>query len=270
MTLLTTPMLSPFYPDEVSVGEVIYPPGGRLGPRTQINLQLVMLYRGTMTVWVDDVPLYAQAGSVTLLLPIHQEYFEFAADTETEHRWLHFYTETFPPILETRMSQLPPTMSLSSEMDNLIERALRLQRSSLSTADMLLRALALQMVWLYIGEGEQMKATGFPFRSGTIELAIEYIHKHLKEDIQLKEIAYAAAVSENHLIRLFKRHLNTTPIEYLWNRRITHAVDLLQRTGLSIGQVASESGFKTSYHFSRRIREVTGFTPTQLRSRSWG
>jgi quercetin dioxygenase-like cupin family protein len=41
------------WPSDVSVGEVVYPPGGRLGPRWQRDVQLVLVHEGTMSVTVD-------------------------------------------------------------------------------------------------------------------------------------------------------------------------------------------------------------------------
>ncbi|MEL6152067.1 MAG: AraC family transcriptional regulator [Chloroflexota bacterium] len=264
------PLPPPFFPDEVGVGEVVYPPGGTLGPRTQDNIQLVFLHRGTMAVAIDgDEYINARSGTVTLLLPSHREFFRFTPDANTEHSWLHVHCAIPPQGLLPYMQSLPRTLRFSTEMIALITRALRLQQSNLSTADMMLKAMALQMLWLYIGEAEQIGQKGSLQQNDLIEASLEYIQDHLSEDIRLKDIAHAVAVSENHLIRLFKQHMGTTPIDYLWKRRINHAIDLLQRTGLSIGQIAQASGFKTSYHFSRRIRESTGRTPTEIRSQSW-
>jgi len=73
------------WPDVVGVGEVIYRPGGIYGPRTQPNVQLVLLHSGEITVWVDDVPRHATAESVCLLLPGHREQFVFARNAPVPH-----------------------------------------------------------------------------------------------------------------------------------------------------------------------------------------
>src|SRR5213080_749720 len=65
------------WPQEVSVGEVIYPPGGTLGPRYQKTLQLVLLYSGHTCLWVDGTMREAASRSVCILLPEHEEYFAF-------------------------------------------------------------------------------------------------------------------------------------------------------------------------------------------------
>src|SRR5207244_5180454 len=95
------------WPEEVSVGEVIYPPGGAFGPRLQRNLQLIILHSGQMTVWIDDVPHTALAETVCMLFPGHKEYYAFAEESETWHSWLHFFLPRLPETLVARMARLP-------------------------------------------------------------------------------------------------------------------------------------------------------------------
>jgi AraC-like DNA-binding protein len=39
--------------------------------------------------------------------------------------------------------------------------------------------------------------------------------------------------------------------------------------GLPVGEIAVRSGFKSVYHFSRRVKEQTGSAPTALRRERW-
>jgi Helix-turn-helix domain len=51
--------------------------------------------------------------------------------------------------------------------------------------------------------------------------------------------------------------------------RVAIGIDLLTHTGLPVGDVASRSGFKSVYHFSRRVKEETGASPTAVRRAGW-
>ena len=258
-----------FWPEEVSVGEVIYPPGGAFGPRLQRNLQLIILHSGQMTVWIDDVPHTARAETVCVLFPGHKEYFAFAEESETWHSWLHFFLPQLPETLVARMARLPWPLPLSSTMADLTHEALALKNSPLSTAPVLLKALAVQMIWRYIGEGELLTNGATMPPDPAIENARHFIHTHIAEPLTLDMIAMAAAVSPSHLIRLFRQQLNTTPMAYLWERRVGQGIDLLRQTGLSVGEIAKRCGFQTSYHFSRRVRQATGLSPLEVRLQAW-
>jgi AraC family transcriptional regulator of arabinose operon len=258
-----------FWPEEVSVGEVVYPPGGTFGPRMQRNLQLILLHSGHMTVWIDGVQHTAPADTMCVFFPGHEERFAFAQDCETWHSWLHVFLSRPPETLLARLARLPWPLPLSTSMTSLMHDALMLRHSQLSTAGTLRKTLAMQMIWRYIGEGElQMAHTAMPLDSA-VEQARQFISAHLAEPLTLARIADAAAVSPPHLIRLFHSQLNTTPMNYLWERRVALGIDLLKQTGLGVTEIARRCGFQTSHHFSRRVRQATGLTPLEVRQQAY-
>ncbi len=259
-------------PERVSVGEVVYPPGGIFGPRIQPTYQLVMVHSGTMTVWIDGEKCHSPAGAVTLLFPGHEERFAFAVESETWHSYLHVDLPHLSNLLQARFSALPRPIPLSSAMTELTHRALLTAKSSLSTAPQILKALAVEMLWLYIGEAESL-ASGETARRTTnavVEAAQRYIEGHLGEQIALKNIAEVVAISPSHLNRLFQAEISTSPIAYLWSRRVAVGIELLERTGLPVATIAERCGFQTSYHFSYRVRKAKGLSPLQIRRRAWG
>jgi AraC family transcriptional regulator of arabinose operon len=258
------------WPVEARVGEIIYPPGGAFGPRLQNYVQLVMLHTGEMTVWIDNVRHFSPAGTVCLLLPGRQERFAFAPDRETHHSWLHAYFPDLPEGWRTRLAALPWSLPLSPLMAGLTAQGLRLNRSFTPTAPAMLKALAAQMLWLYIGEGEMLRQS--PVQAAQpplIGAALQFIQAHLAESLNLELIAGAVGVSPAHLIRLFHRHLGRTVMAYVWEQRVKLGLDLLLNTGLSVAVVAERSGFQNSFHFSRRIRQAAGFSPLEVRARLW-
>lgn len=262
--------LNGLWPVSVLAGDVIYPPGSVFGPRIQPSIELVMLHSGEMTVWVDDVRRDAPAGTVSILFPGHVERFAFAQHAETRHSFIHISLPDLASSMEERLHRLSWLLPLSPRMNDLIHEALTLRHSTLPTVDEMLKALAMQMLWRYIGEAEhhlsgEMSDTSHP----AVELARHYIQTHLHESISLDAIANAAAVSPAHLIRLFQMQLHTTPVAYVWERRVALGVELLENTGLPVGIIAERCGFQTSYHFSRRVRQATGLAPLDVRRRAW-
>ncbi len=95
--------------------------------------------------------------------------------------------------------------------------------------------------------------------------AVIYIESHYSENITLKSITQATFVSHSTLTQLFKNELNITPIEYLWQYRITVAKKYLEFTRLSVKDISVRCGFKTVQHFSRVFKAYTNNTPTVFR-----
>jgi AraC-like DNA-binding protein len=250
--------------DHVSVGEVVYPPGGRLGPRWQRDVQLVLVHEGSARVTVDGEPRATLiAGSAGLLLPAHREEFEFAREAPTRHSWVQGRLADGP---QERLAALPPALPASTALTELVREAVDVARTPLSTAGPLVSALVSAALWRYVGEAES-RVRG---PSATVERARRYIHDHVADPgLDLERVARAVHVSPAHLVRRFRAELGVTPMAYLWQRRVATGVDLLASTGLPVGDIAARTGFKSVYHFSRRVKEHTGAPPTEVRRKSW-
>lgn len=95
--------------------------------------------------------------------------------------------------------------------------------------------------------------------------ALRYIEDHLTEPITLRDIASVAAVSEYHLIRLFKKQVGFPPLRYVTRRRIDLAKTRLSSTTLSIARIAVGCGFSSQSHFTTAFKSVTGTTPGAFR-----
>lgn len=78
-------------------------------------------------------------------------------------------------------------------------------------------------------------------------------------------LAAETGIHRTTLLRLFRRKLGVTPLEYLTRFRIRQAVALLRETTIPVGEVALKSGFLQCNHFCRVIRHSCGKTPTELR-----
>jgi AraC family transcriptional regulator, arabinose operon regulatory protein len=255
-------------PSRVSAGEVVYPPGGRLGPRWQHDLALVLVHSGSATVNVDGVarpPL--GEGSVGLLLPGHREEISFATSGTTHHSWVSGRLAEPPPQLVARFASLPRAIRASTALAVLVREAVTAARNPQSSASPLIGALAEAALWRYISDAES--GSDHPGH-GVVDRARLYIDARVGDpNLDLRRVAAAVEVSAPHLVRRFKTELGITPMAYLWERRSAAAIDLLAHTGLSVGEIATRTGFKSVYHFSRKIREHAGRAPTEVRKLRW-
>ncbi|GER91375.1 hypothetical protein KDW_55370 [Dictyobacter vulcani] len=257
------------WPVEVTVGDVVYPPGSSLGPRIQPWLQFVFVYTGQITLQLDEYVYCIPANSAFVLYPGHQEYFVFADDCETVHSWVHLDFVKPDHMLIERLQKLTWPLPLSPAMQQHMHDALVLKESTFPTASEILKSLGMQICWRYIGEGEQLASKNGGLTHSAVEQAVQYIYEHIAEPLTLSKVADVVAISPAHLIRLFQVQLQKTPMAYVWEQRIAMGIKLLEQTGLPVGTIAERCGFQSRFHFSRRIHQAIGYTPLEIRHRSW-
>ena len=87
------------------------------------------------------------------------------------------------------------------------------------------------------------------------------------EDWPVRRLARVSGVSAAHFARSFKEAFGVPPHRYLLTRRIERATALLRDTGLSITEIAFDTGWRSLGTFGRTFRDVTGESPGKARSR---
>jgi AraC-like DNA-binding protein len=100
-----------------------------------------------------------------------------------------------------------------------------------------------------------------------IKRALTYVESHLTAAIPVAVLAREARMSESHFKKQFSRQIGMPPIEYASQRRIEYGKQKLRCAGLTITQIAMDTGFATSQHFATAFKRFTGLTPREFRQR---
>ncbi|MGY4494641.1 helix-turn-helix domain-containing protein [Pseudomonas sp. TE3610] len=109
--------------------------------------------------------------------------------------------------------------------------------------------------------------SSLPTAEGKIARALNYMHEHFRESLTIPQMAEAAFLSSSGFQRMFKRHTNTTPLEYLVRLRIGKACALLVSTELTVNAIAGEVGYQNLSLFNRQFRKLRLEPPGQFRNR---
>ncbi len=91
---------------------------------------------------------------------------------------------------------------------------------------------------------------------------IDYINRHLTEDLSYKILSEAFYLSEKYLYKIFKNETGFTLSDYIKERRIIMAQSILNAGG-SAKTAAYSSGFKDYSAFYRCFSKKVGITPTE-------
>ncbi|HEY7773021.1 MAG TPA: helix-turn-helix transcriptional regulator, partial [Marinagarivorans sp.] len=58
---------------------------------------------------------------------------------------------------------------------------------------------------------------------------------------------------------------NLSPLQYVQNKRMSIAEDLLRTSNITIAEIANLSGFQDPQHFSRLFKKLYNVSPRQYR-----
>ena len=100
-----------------------------------------------------------------------------------------------------------------------------------------------------------------------IQRAVSLIEANFASRVSREEMARAAGLSISHFSKLFTQCMGISPHQYLLRCRLRHGKKLMLtlEQGLSIAEVACESGFADQAHFSRHFRRAYSVSPLAFR-----
>ncbi len=97
------------------------------------------------------------------------------------------------------------------------------------------------------------------------------LEQKLREDLShqwsVEEMAATVGMGTTLFNVKVKTYTGFTPTNYLINLRIAESFKLLRKPELSITDIALDTGFYSSQHFSTTFKKLTGYTPSEFRKK---
>ena len=99
-----------------------------------------------------------------------------------------------------------------------------------------------------------------------VDKVVDYIEKHLSEELSVRQLANMAYVSPDHLTRSFKKRFQQTVSDYILKKRMTLAGELLRDRKLTITMVSDCVGFGNYSYFTEQFKKYYGMTPREYQN----
>ena len=93
-----------------------------------------------------------------------------------------------------------------------------------------------------------------------------YLEEHLYDpELSLNSVADQFGVSTKMIGLICRKKYNQTFLNYVRDRQIQHATEMLRDTDLSLEEIARQCGFANILTFRRNFKAVTGVNPSEYR-----
>ncbi|MBU0557707.1 MAG: AraC family transcriptional regulator [Alphaproteobacteria bacterium] len=119
-----------------------------------------------------------------------------------------------------------------------------------------------------VGELLQIRAvpSGQRLSEAQLDRLLEFVEAHLEDDLSVEDLAKVLGLSRFHFSRIFKTTTSRSPYQFLLERRVRRAMDLLRSSNLSVADIARQCGFRSVPQFEEAFRRAMGTRPIRYRA----
>ena len=99
---------------------------------------------------------------------------------------------------------------------------------------------------------------------------IDYIYSHIQERVTINDLSAHTGFSAGYLSRAFKKELGVSISDYIREKKMEKAQDMLRYSDYSLNDISSQLSFSSQSHFTQQFRVFTGMTPKKYRDLHFG
>ena len=96
---------------------------------------------------------------------------------------------------------------------------------------------------------------------------MDYIYNNINQRITVSDLADYTGLSPSYLSRLFKKELGISISDYICEKKIEKAENLLKYSDFSFVEIANYLAFSSQSHFIQSFKKSVGLTPKKYRDK---
>ncbi len=247
--------------DVVACGLFISSGKGTHPDRVLGDHELIVVRKGTLSIWENDVRFDVPAGHALLLYAGRRHRGASPFGRDLSFYWIHFITR---PQRRQKLRLDVPQFCRVARPDCIAELFHRyLDDQESGRLDRLYASVLLLQI---LCEVSRKPIPADTTRGAALTGRAEaYVTRHLVEKLSTASIARALRVNPDYLNRVFRKVQHMTVTECIQRHRMKNAAAMLRDTTDAISEVSSASGYQSTGYFRRLFERFYGVSPHDYR-----
>ncbi|MBB6729888.1 helix-turn-helix transcriptional regulator [Cohnella zeiphila] len=236
------------------------------GEFQHFNLHVVL--KGKGFVYVDGRRFELQAGDAFLFGPHQEQRYGSSPDDPWDVYFVHFYGTKIKEylaekgFLRTSLWTLKSTGRLRDAFEALVAEG----ESSQAWRPALFSALAYAIVVEFAAQAAPLAPRKEGGSAAAILELLPLMQERACEPFELREWAGRAGVSTFYFCKLFRKVMQSSPMEFVALCRIRQAKTMLiENRDLPLADIAEACGYPSVSYFIQRFKKQEGLTPREYR-----
>lgn len=225
---------------------------------------------GTGCNVVNGTPYDLMPGDFVLLGPQHVH--QYVSDKPIQRRDVCIATEKMQqlcsilsPDLYEKLCKTEKPIIIHLSLETFGELHQRLNKlSALESANLYSSATLVSIVVYLLGVYVEHKS-----EKNMPESILSFLQQISNPDVfsmRINDIISLSSYSHSHFIKIFKKYVGKTIIEYITDLRISYAATLLASTDLSVITIASKVGYDNQSFFAQKFKNKYNVSPMEYRN----
>lgn len=228
---------------------------------SRLDYYLIYILSGKMDITFNKEKNVISAGEFLIIAPKTNYLYKSEKGSGMNYLWLHFSGKKSADILKkyaVPVNRITPCRNT----DDISALWIRMFHEFMINDDFFsdMTAAVFYEIIAFLSRNANK-----PQGSKDLLRSISYIHENYNKNIPISMLAKKEKLSESRYRAVFSSATGISPGNYITNRRIDAAKELLEKTDKPLYQISSLCGYNDVYYFGRIFKKKTGISPGNYR-----
>lgn len=228
------------------------------------HIEFGYVLSGSCDICVDDKSYKLNVGDVFIVFPNQIHRYENSKNIKS---YLTIFSPDYlPELKKTFMNKIPQSPVITENTSHILKLFDIFFDKDANLSVQAQRGIILAIIGITMQNTTLVNQD--KYNISTVKNMLIFCNSHYSEPITISDVADHLHISRSHVAHIFRNKLNTSFSQYINDKRMSLACDILKNTHMSVTEVAFSSGFSSLRTFNRIFSQHMGCSPREYRINS--